>query len=122
MATARQDVELTFIGTATVLFRHAGFTILTDPNFLHAGDHAYLGLGLRSKRLTDPAMEMEDLPSLDFSVLSHHHGDHFDHVAAERLNKDIPILTEPHSARKLRRQGFRNPIAPGDLAVPRRPS
>ena len=29
-----------FIGTATVLIRHAGFTILTDPNFLHKGDDA----------------------------------------------------------------------------------
>jgi hypothetical protein len=24
-----------FVGTATVLIRYAGFTILTDPNFLH---------------------------------------------------------------------------------------
>lgn len=104
-------VELTFIGTATVLLRHAGFTLLTDPNFLHAGDHAYLGLGLRSRRLTDPAMELDDLPALDAVVLSHHHGDHFDHIAAGRLDKDLPIVTEPHSARKLRSQGFRNPIA-----------
>jgi|GEM_PF-6297385 len=28
-----------FVGTATVILRYAGFTILTDPNFLHAGDH-----------------------------------------------------------------------------------
>src|SRR5918997_1605231 len=62
MATAQQDLELTFIGTATVLLRYAGFTILTDPNFLHAGDHAYLGLGLRSRRLTDPAMALDALP------------------------------------------------------------
>ena len=110
MATAQQDLELTFIGTATVLLRYAGFTILTDPNFLHAGDHAYLGLGLRSRRLTDPAMDIDELPPLDFVVLSHHHGDHFDQVAAERLDKDLPIVTEPHSARKLRQQGFRNPI------------
>ena len=32
-----------FIGNATVLIRYAGFTILTDPNFLHAGDHVHLG-------------------------------------------------------------------------------
>ena len=103
--------EVTFIGTATVLLRYGGLTILTDPNFLHAGEHAYLGMGLRSKRLTDPAMTIHELPPLDLVVLSHHHGDHFDQVAAAHLDKDVPIITEPHSARKLASQGFRRPIA-----------
>ena len=103
--------ELTFIGTATVLLRVAGFTILTDPNFLHAGEHVYLGLGLTSKRRTDPALEIDDLPPLDLVLLSHHHGDHFDRVAAGRLDKELPIVTEPHSARKLASQGFRRPMA-----------
>ena len=93
MPTAPNDVQITFVGTATVLLRHAGFTILTDPNFLHAGEQAYLGLGLRSRRLTNPGIEMEDLPPLDFIVLSHHHGDHFDQVVADRLDKDVPIVT-----------------------------
>jgi L-ascorbate metabolism protein UlaG (beta-lactamase superfamily) len=103
--------QLTFVGNATVILRYGGFTLLTDPNFLHAGQHAYLGLGLRSKRLKDPAMEITDLPDLDFVVLSHHHGDHFDRVAAEGLDKDLPIVTEPHSARKLGQQGFRRVLA-----------
>ncbi len=42
-----------FVGTATVILRYAGFTILTDPNFLHAGDHVHLGYGLTSERLTE---------------------------------------------------------------------
>lgn len=102
--------ELTFVGNATVVLRFAGFTLLTDPNFLHAGEHAYLGLGLRSKRLKDPAREIDELPPIDLVVLSHHHGDHFDQVAADRLDKDLPIVTEPHSARKLVDQGFRRAI------------
>ena len=76
-----------FVGNATVVIRYAGFTILTDPNFLHAGDHVHLGYGLTSVRTTEPAVEMEDLPPLDFVLLSHLHGDHFDRVAERKLNK-----------------------------------
>jgi hypothetical protein len=38
------------------------------------------------------------------------HGDHFDEVAAAELDKDVPILTSEHAARKLKRQGFTRPI------------
>jgi hypothetical protein len=48
----------------TVLIRYAEFTILTDPNFLHRGDHVHLGHGLSSRRQTNPAVEIEDLPPL----------------------------------------------------------
>ncbi len=103
--------ELVFIGTATVLLRYGGFTVLTDPNFLHRGQHAKLGYGLRSRRLTEPAMSIAELPPLDFIVLSHHHGDHFDEVATAQLDKTVPILTTGHAARKLRGDGFTTPVA-----------
>ncbi len=95
-----------FVGTATVLIRYAGFTILTDPNFLHAGDHVHLGYGLFSKRETNPALEIEDLPALDFVLLSHLHGDHFDRVAEKGLNKATPIISTRHAVRYLKRKGF----------------
>jgi L-ascorbate metabolism protein UlaG (beta-lactamase superfamily) len=95
-----------FVGTATVVIRYAGFTILTDPNFLHAGDHVHLGYGLTSVRRTNPAVEMEDLPPLDFVLLSHLHGDHFDRVAERKLNKATPILTTRHATRYLEKVGF----------------
>lgn len=99
--------SIQFIGTATVLVQLGPFTILTDPNFLHAGDHVHLGYGLTSKRLTDPAVEIDDLPPLDACVLSHFHGDHWDRVATARLSKRLPVLTTPQAARALRRRGFR---------------
>ncbi len=103
--------EVTFVGNATVLVRCGGFTFLTDPNFLHQGEHAELGYGLRSRRRLAPALQPSQLPPLDFVVLSHHHGDHFDDVAARELDSDVPILTTHHATRKLRKQGFRRAAA-----------
>jgi L-ascorbate metabolism protein UlaG (beta-lactamase superfamily) len=100
-----------FVGTATVILRYAGFTILTDPNFLHAGDHVHLGYGLTAERLTNPALEIEQLPPLDFVVLSHYHGDHFDRIAEERLRKDVPIITTEHAASELKEKGFTATVA-----------
>jgi L-ascorbate metabolism protein UlaG (beta-lactamase superfamily) len=98
--------SLLFIGTATTLIRYAGFTVLTDPNFLHRGQRAYLGRGLWSKRRTEPALAVEDLPPLDMVVLSHLHGDHFDRVARHGLDRGVPVATTPHAGRRLARWGF----------------
>ena len=100
------DPTLTFIGTATALLRIGPFTLLTDPNFLHRGQRAYLGKGLWSKRSTDPAMTIDQLPALDAVVLSHLHGDHFDRVAKAGLDKSVPVVTTEHAARQLTAWGF----------------
>ncbi|WP_213454534.1 MBL fold metallo-hydrolase [Rhizomonospora bruguierae] len=97
---------VTFIGTATTLLRLGPFTLLTDPNFLHAGQRVHLGYGLMSKRRTEPALDITQLPPLDAVVLSHLHGDHFDRVASGRLARGLPIVTTPQAARRLRRRGF----------------
>ena len=96
-----------FIGTATMLLRYAGFTILTDPNFLHQGEHVHLGYGMRAKRLTDPAIDIKNLPELDLVVLSHMHEDHFDRVVQRKLSKFVPIVTTAQAAHALKRKGFK---------------
>ena len=101
---------LTWIGTATTLLEHSGFTVLTDPNFLHRGELAYLGKGLVSRRLTEPTTSPEALPPLDAVVLSHLHGDHFDRRARAGLAKDTLVVTTPASAQALRRWGFTNVV------------
>lgn len=90
-----------------MLLRFGGFTVLTDPNFLHQGEHAPLGGGLRTRRLTQPAIRVDQLPTIDLVVLSHHHGDHFDDRAAAGLDPDTRIVSTGHAVRKLARQGFR---------------
>ena len=98
--------SLYFVGTATTVLRLGSFTLLTDPNFLHRGQRAYLGYGLSSKRLTEPATGPDELPALDAVVLSHLHGDHFDRVARRGLARTAPVLTTSHAAPRLRRWGF----------------
>jgi len=100
-----------FVGTATTLINYAGFTVLTDPNFLHQGEYVRLGYGLRSRRLTDPAVDIEALPPIDLVLLSHMHEDHFDRVVERKLDRTLPIITTPHAAKALRKKGFQAPYA-----------
>lgn len=102
--------SLRFIGNATVLIRYASLTLLTDPNFLPRGRRAYLGLGLSSPRLRDPAVGIEDLPVVDAVILSHLHGAHWDRVTRKHLDRDTPVITTTSAAGRLRRQGFRRSV------------
>lgn len=100
-----------FIGTATVLIRHLGLTILTDPNFRHKGEHVHLGYGLHADRLTNPALELSQLPPIDLVVLSHFHEDHFDKFVQQNLDRNTLIVTTGHASAALRRLGFQRTVA-----------
>ncbi|PWI07372.1 MBL fold metallo-hydrolase [Streptomyces sp. NWU339] len=102
--------EILFIGNATLLIRYGDLTLLTDPNFLHRGQLAHLGYGLVSRRVTEPAVDVADLPhaDLDGVVLSHLHGDHFDRVARRGLDRSLPFVTTRHGSLLLKGlYGFR---------------
>ncbi len=100
------ELKVTFVGNATTLVSAGDITVLTDPNFLHQGQHAYLGYGLISKRRRPPAMSVAEPPPLDAIVLSHMHGDHWDRVAQRDLDHSLPVITTSDAAKRLVRRGF----------------
>src|SRR5690606_334588 len=55
-----------------------------------------------SRRLTEPAVDLVDLPRPDAVVLSHLHGDHWDRRTNRHLDHTVPVLTTRHAARRLR--------------------
>ena len=48
------------------------------------------------------------MPPLDLCVLSHYHGDHFDRIVEEKLDKDLLIVTNDFAVENLKEKGFRN--------------
>ena len=118
MAGTADDVTLTFGGNATMLLRIGAFTLLTDPNFLHRGQRAHLGYGLRAKRLTEPALQPTQLPALDAILLSHMHGDHWDRIATRSLPKGTPVVTTPEAAKCLADRGFTRDVGPRSRGRP----
>src|SRR3954452_14208706 len=108
MAGAAQvdDVTMTFGGNATMLLRLGPFTLLTNPNFLHRFQRAYLGKGLFSKRLTAPSPQPDELPHLNAALLSHLHGAPSARIARAGLDRALPVLTTPAAGRRLVSWGF----------------
>ena len=96
-----ENATLRFIGTATTILEWEGIRLMTDPNFLHAGDHVHLGPGVTGTRLTNPAVDLHELPNIDVVLLSHYHADHFDQKVEADLRRDLPIVTTPHAKQHL---------------------
>jgi L-ascorbate metabolism protein UlaG (beta-lactamase superfamily) len=105
-AATGEKGTLQFIGTATVLIRFQGFTILTDPNFVQKGERVRFTFGNTAARLTNPAIELAKLPPIDLVILSSMQEEHFDKLVQEKLSKETPIATTRQAADKLKQLGF----------------
>lgn len=82
LGTADSAVSYTWIGHATFLIEIAGKTILTDPFFSErASPVQWAG----PKRMAPPAVSLEELPQIDFVVISHNHYDHLDYTSVKHL-------------------------------------
>jgi L-ascorbate metabolism protein UlaG (beta-lactamase superfamily) len=84
---------VTFIGHATFLIQTAAGNILTDPMYSQrAGPLNVIG----PRRVRQPGVPFDDLPSISMVLLSHNHYDHCDlrtlHKLAQRFN---PLVITP---------------------------
>jgi L-ascorbate metabolism protein UlaG (beta-lactamase superfamily) len=81
------DDRVWWIGHSTTLSRLGGKMILTDPIFSQRASPLQL---IGPKRRTLPALDIEQLPKIDFIVISHNHYDHFDYPSIRQLLTRFP--------------------------------
>lgn len=94
------QVTLAWLGHATVLINFFGIKILTDPVLFPRVGIRLLGLTIGPKRLTAPALEFHELPSVDFVLLSHAHFDHLDLRTLHCFDQSTSVITA-HATRDL---------------------
>lgn len=84
------EINIAWIGHATVLINFYGKFILTDPVFFEAVGLYLDGYILGPKRASLPALMLEDIPKPDVVLLSHAHMDHMDYKTLKALTEKYP--------------------------------
>lgn len=77
-----EQPQVTWIGHATTLIQYQGINVLTDPHFSErASPFSFMG----PKRAIPPALRIDQLPPIDFVLISHNHYDHLDKQTVKTL-------------------------------------
>jgi L-ascorbate metabolism protein UlaG (beta-lactamase superfamily) len=92
-AQRSQELLVTVIGHSSVLIQIDDINIITDPHFSErASPVSFAG----PKRVAQPAIKIEDLPPIDYVLISHNHYDHLDLPSLKKLhNKFKPQFLVP---------------------------
>jgi L-ascorbate metabolism protein UlaG (beta-lactamase superfamily) len=99
---------LAWLGHATVLINFFGVKILTDPVLFPRIGIRLPGFTIGPKRLTAPALEVDELPKIDVILLSHAHFDHLDLRTLRCFDEKTSVITARATSDLLRRTRFRD--------------
>jgi len=78
--------RVTWIGHATALVQYRGINFLTDP---HLTQYPFRFEFWVDPRVTDPALEFEQMPDIDFVLISHNHYDSLDHRTVDMFGDSV---------------------------------
>jgi L-ascorbate metabolism protein UlaG (beta-lactamase superfamily) len=101
------QVTLAWLGHATILINFFGIKILTDPALFRRIGIRLPGFTIGPKRLTAPALKVDELPKIDLILLSHAHFDHLDLRTLRRFDENTSVITARGTSDLLRRTRFR---------------
>lgn len=85
----REEPTITWIGHSTLLVQLDGVNILTDPVWSNSVGP---GTPFDSPRMNQPGIKLDQLPNIDFVLLSHDHYDHLDRETIEHLAQNESTL------------------------------
>lgn len=106
-SNARHSVPtVTWVGHSTLLVQMGHTSFLTDPTWSSTASPIAIG----PRRYVDPGLKIEDLPPIDFVVVSHNHYDHMDLDTLEVLSKAGARILVPLANEKTLRSAGIKPV------------
>lgn len=78
--------RVTWIGHATALVQYQGVNYLTDP---HLTQYPFYYEIIVEPRYTQPALTFEQMPEIDFVLISHNHYDSLDHRTVDMFGDSV---------------------------------
>jgi N-acyl-phosphatidylethanolamine-hydrolysing phospholipase D len=86
LATYATEPRVTWIGHATSLIQYRNISYLTDP---HLTQYPFYYEVYVEPRYTQPALSFEQMPPVDFIVISHNHYDSLDHRSVDMFGDSV---------------------------------